>query len=244
MISESKVKQIVPLRKFDFVFLLQLRYVDGKSTLAELIIKQHKYLHNVDPNFIMSVLEGKMKVLVLLLVDGYDEYTPGISKDIDKMIEQGIGNCFVILTSRPGFLNKQIRDMFDGEITIQGLSKENIKKCAEKYLQNKEKSDKLLEHAQHIGVDDLLKVPITMLMTCVVFDGKNELPKRKTELVRTIFELSMDRTMLEIFNKKSQDLENIDTLLDTLGNFSWQSLQNDVKQLLLDKVRLFCSSYI
>ena len=244
MISESKGKQVVPLKKFGFVFLLQLRYVDGKSTLAELIIRQHKYLHNVDPNFIMSVLEGKMKVLVLLLVDGYDEYTPGTNKDIDKMIEQGIGHCFIILTSRPGFLDKQIRDMFGGEITIQGLSKENIKKCVEKYLQNKEKSDKLLEQAQHIGVDDLLKVPITMLMTCVVFDEKNELPKRKTELVRTIFELSMDRTTLKIFNKKSQNVENIDTLLNTLGNFSWQSLQNDVKQLLLDKVRLFCLSYI
>ena len=232
------------LDNFDFVLLIPLRYVDQTSSLAQLIINQHVYLEDIDHNFITLILKGKTNHNILLLLDGYDEYNHGTNQDIDKLVNQGIGNCLIILTSRPGYLDKQIRDMFGGEITIQGLSKENIKKCVEKYLQNKEKSDKLLEQAQHIGVDDLLKVPITMLMTCVVFDEKNELPKRKTELVRTIFELSMDRTTLKIFNKKSQNVENIDTLLNTLGNFSWQSLQNDVKQLLLDKVRLFCLSYI
>ena len=38
---------------------------------------------------------------------------------MDKVIKQGIGKCFVILTSRPGFLDKQIRDNFDGEITVK-----------------------------------------------------------------------------------------------------------------------------
>ena len=241
VISESKYKQYFSLRKFGYVFLLQLRYVDNASTLAELIIRQHDYLELADPNFITSLLKSKTEKMVLLLIDGYDEYTPGTNKDIDNLVKNGIGTCFVILTSRPGFLDKQIRDMFDGEIIIKGLSKENIRKGAERYLQSEEKGDKLLEQAQHIGVHELLKVPITLLMTCVVFSQKKELPKSKTELVKTIFQLSMDRSTLKLLNKKSQDMDNIDTLLNTLGDFSWQSLQNDVKQLLLDKVNCLFS---
>ena len=49
-------------------------------------------------------------------------------------------------------------------------------------------------------------------MTCVVFSEKKELPKSKTELVKTVFELSMDRTTLKLLNKKSQDVDNIDIL--------------------------------
>ena len=39
---------------------------------------------------------------MLLLLDGCDEYTEGTNKALDKAIESGIGNCFTILTSRPG----------------------------------------------------------------------------------------------------------------------------------------------
>ena len=119
VISESKGKQCFSVRKFDYVFLLQLRYVDRTSTLAELIIRQHAYLEEADPNFITSLLKSKTEMLVLLLIDGYDEYTPGTNKDIDNLVKNGIGTCFVILTSRPGFLDKQIRDTFDGELLLK-----------------------------------------------------------------------------------------------------------------------------
>ena len=139
-----------------------------------------------------------------------------------------------ILTSRPGYLNKQIRDKFDGEITIEGFSKENIKLCSSKYLQSEEKSHRLLQQAKDAGIDDLLRVPIILLMTCVVYDEKEMLPNKKTELVKIIFEMYMNRTILKLSSRKSYDIESIELLL--LGNFSWQSLQNDVNQLSLNKV--------
>ena len=71
-------------------------------------------------------------------------------------------------------------------------------------------------------------------MTCVVYDEREMLPNKKTELVKTIFEMCMNRTTLKLSNRKSYDVESIEILL--LGKFSWQSLQNDVKQLSLNKV--------
>ena len=80
------------------------------------------------------------------------------------------------------------------------------------------------------------------------------LPKKKTELVQTTFEMFMNRTILKLSNRKSYDVESIEIIL--LGKFSWHRLQNDVNQLLLNKVRcekhylkvhlfhLICTSYI
>ena len=157
------------LDNFDFVFLILLRYVDKTSSLAQfLIINQHVNIEDIDPNFITFILKGKTKHNVLLLLDGYDEYSPGTNQDIDKLVNQGIGKCLIILTSRPGFLDKEIRDKFDGEITIEGLSEENIKLCSSNYLQSEEKSDELLQQAKDAGIYNLLRVPIILLMACVV----------------------------------------------------------------------------
>ena len=55
-------------------------------------------------------------------MDGYDEYEPGTNREVDKAIEITLGNCLLLLTSRPGFLKKPLRDKMDEEIIIQGFS--------------------------------------------------------------------------------------------------------------------------
>ena len=69
--------------------------MDKTSRLAQLIINQHVYLEDTDPNFITLILKGKTNHNVLLLLDGYDEYNPGTNQDIDKLVNQGIGNCLI-----------------------------------------------------------------------------------------------------------------------------------------------------
>ena len=76
-------------------------------------------------------------------------------------------------------------------------------------------------------------------MICVIFDEKQSLPKTKTEIIRTIIQLMIDRSTLKHFGCKSLDVKNLDNLLEALGKISWQSLQNDVGQLLLKRVKLF-----
>ena len=62
---------------------------------------------------------------VLILMDGYDEYEPGTNREADTAIERTQGNCLLLLTSRPRYLKKHIRDKMDGEIIIHGFSKKN-----------------------------------------------------------------------------------------------------------------------
>ena len=236
------------MNQFDFLFLLRLRYVDQISTLTQLIIKQHPQLKDSDAKFIESILNGKDNRKVLLILDGYDEYKPGVNKGIDNAIEHSIGNCFLILTSRPElpseqeqYVRKNIRDKMDAEVMIEGFSKENIRLCSSQYLGSQEKSDEMIKQAKETNIDDLLKIPIVLLMICVLYAEKGFLPKSKTETYDQIIDLLIDRTVLKSFQPgmHADIKEFIDELLVALGELSWQALQNNVKQLLLDKVTVF-----
>ena len=135
------------------------------------------------------------------MLDGYDEYKPGTNEDIDSAIESTIGNCFLILTSRPGdYLCKSIRDKMDGEIVIEGFSKKKIRKCSTEYLQSKEASAEMLRQAKKTGICVLLHIPIILVMTVVVFIQEESLPKTKAGIYQTIFRLAMDRNIKECKN--------------------------------------------
>ena len=195
------------------------------QSLVEIIKKQHELPKENSNEFIESILEGRTKHRVLLMLDGYDEYKPGTNKDIDRAIESTIGNCFLILTSRPGsYLKERTRDKMDGEIIIEGLSGENIKKVCFKYLKSDTKCTDMLEQAQKAGIDGLLHVTIILVMTVVVFREKLSLPNSKIGLYEIIFRLAMDRTTLKTFDCKSTDIPNLEYLLYTLGEFSWKAL--------------------
>ena len=206
--------------------------------MVDIIRKQHSGLKQVTDEYIKSILDGVTIHRVLLMLDGYDEYKSGTNADIDEAIESGIGNCFMILTSRPGdYLSKSIRDKMDGEIIIEGFSRQNIRECSTKYLKSEEKCDKMLRQAEKTGIDVLLHIPIILVMTVVVFIQEESLPKTKTGIYETIFRLAMDRTTLKTFGCKSEAISKLQDLLYKLGEFSWNALQDDVQQLLLKKVR-------
>ena len=204
--------------------------------MATIIKKQYEELEDTPTEYIESILKGKTGHRVLLMLDGYDEYTPGTNKDIDRVIRVKMGSIFLILTSRRGeYLKKKDRNGFDGEIIIEGFSEESIRECSTKYLQSEAKSTEMLMQAKETGIDVLLHIPIILVMAVVVFVEKKSLPKTKTEIYKTIFRLAMDRTTLKTFGCKSAEISKLEDLLYTLGEFSWKALQEDVQQLLLKK---------
>ena len=186
-----------PVNRFDFLFLLQLRYADKKSSLAELIVAQHEKVEQADIKNIEASIKGKTECSVLLILDGYDEYKPGTNKDIDRAIASTIGNCFLILTSRPDlpskegqYVSKEIRDRMDGEVIIEGFTEESIKKCSAKYQESEHKGEAMLKQAVDTGIYVLLKVPIVLLMACVLFSEQTSLPQTRTKIIQQIFQLT------------------------------------------------------
>ena len=231
------------MKGFDFVWTPRLKFVKENVSLPKLIIAQHDRLKakKIKAEYICSILEGNTGHKVLLLLDGYDEYKAGTNKDIDEAIEFTVGKCFRLLTSCAGdcYVSKRIRNKMDGIITIEGFSEENIIKCSTLYLGWIEDSRIMLDQARKTGLNQLLKVPIILLMCCVVFMEEMSLPNIQTRLYAIVFELIMDKTTFSTFNCKSAELPNIIELLNVLGEFSWKALQSEFQQLFLNKVSIY-----
>ena len=245
MMALDWVKGKVELKKFDFVFLIRLRYADKESSLAELIISQHNRLEvrKIQTAKIKAVIEGDTKHKTLLMLDGYDEYKPGTNKDIDDAIEKTVGSSVLILTSRPGYLSKTIRSTMRNIATIKGFSKENIMKSSELLLGSKEQAEAMIYQARKAGIYDLLHVPIILLFSCLVFQEHNSLPKTRTEIYQEIFRLLIDRSAEKDESVKDLNKDSLDDLLDILGEASWEALQKDTGELLLNKVNVFVTIY-
>ena len=152
MLAMNYVNGEEGMDKFDFVWTVRLKNVDKTSSLAEIVKKQHDRIKDFPTGQIKSILEGRTESKVALLFDGYDEYQPGRNKEIDNVIQSGIGNSFIILTSRPGYVDDNIRKKMYYEVTIEGLSVRNIKKCNKLYLDDKKKSVLMLKQAKAVGL--------------------------------------------------------------------------------------------
>ena len=228
---------------FDFVLLLPLRNVETDCSLAELVKSEHD-LEEEDIPLISAILKGKTGHKVLLLLDGYDEYTPGTNKELDQSIEKSIGKSLLVLTSRPKDgkdFTKNIKERINREVVIEGFSEKSILECCSKYLGSFKAADEFLQKVQKTpNLYELLKTPIVLLITVVLYNENDEksLSERRTELYENLYEFIMDRSTLKPhnFGCKSSEVPDINSKLFTLGKFAWKALQNDIRQLLIDKV--------
>ena len=219
--------------------------MDKNCSLTELVANEHD-LEKKDIPLLKNLLKGKTKHKVLLLLDGYDEYTPGTNTELDRAIEKSIGKCLLILTSRPKDgtdFTRQIRDKMDGEVVIQGFSEENILKCCSLYLGSVSDAEQFFKEAKKkADLYELLQVPIILLMTSALYneDKKKSLPKSRTKLYENLYEFIMDRSTLKSnnFGCCSSKVPNLQDMLQTLGKFAWEALQNNIRQLLINKVKM------
>ncbi len=207
---------------FDFVFLISLRHVDGNQPLESVILQQHGRLktEGVKISEIKTIIKGQQKILLLL--DGYDEYTSGTNEEIDDLIANGKDNCLILLSSRPGDYLATVRTKMDEEVTISGFSYENIIKCAEQYLGSKQARREFLLQAEKASIhksndtrlsdmDDyegLLHIPIILLMACTVFSERKCLPSSKTGLFKQVIQMCMSRTTLKTMGKTAGEVRD------------------------------------
>ncbi len=233
------------MKGFKFVFLIKLRNIDKKSKedpLETVILDQHGSLktEGISPTEIKSIVHREKGILMLL--DGLDEYTMGTNRATDNLIRHGHANYLTLLSSRPGYFLKPIKDTSHEEVTITGFDDKNIEKCATQFLKSSQKCLNFLAEARRAGVYELLRVPIILFMACMIFEENLSLPSNKTALVEQILFNLITRTLkktrkLEQRLKSSKDLDELllPNLLVRLGKLAWEAL-NKPRQLFLSKV--------
>ncbi len=225
------------VKKFTFVFLISLRHVDGNKPLEAIIMEQHGRLktQQVTMREIKTILKENPGP-ILILMDGYDEYTSGCNDDVDELLLNGRDNCLIILTSRPGYYLPAMKNRMDEEVSISGFSYDNTIKCARLYLESDEGCQEFLMQAEKAEIYGLLHVPIILLMACTVFSEKQRLPSSKTKLFGQVVKMCVSRTTLKIMGKTAGEVENLHELMVKLGKLAWNALNRKDKQLLIYKV--------
>ncbi len=228
------------LKKFGLVFYIALKHVKDHRPLTRIILDQHKGLsaNNVSNQEISDLLDGKVSSMsmVLVLIDGFDEYHMGTNEYIDSVLEQSsLWNSWIILTSRPFDKVDDLRHYFDAEATIVGFSDESIEKYVSKYFQDENMKASFLEKARKNQIEDILHIPLILQMMCVLFQSGEDLPRSKTEAARAMVDWSIKYSAFRSSNPKTHEKKK-EKMLYKLGKLAWVSLQSDVQQLLLNKV--------
>ncbi len=206
-------------------------------------MKQHGLLKTMDvsPSEVKAILKGQTNGNILLIFDGYDEYTEGCNEDIDEILLNGRVNCLTVLSSRSGDFLEPIRGQIDQEVRITGFSYENIIKCAEQYLGSKQSCKEFLSQAEEASIhthleplygkcylmwkyQGLIHVPIILLMACTVFIENHSLPSSKTGIFKQVVNMCISRTTLKTMGKTASEVENLQELMVKLGKLAWEAL--------------------
>ena len=83
--------------------------------------------------------------------------------------------------------------------------------------------------------NELLRIPIVLLMLCVLYHANDTLPTRKTDIVFGIIKMYINRA-----KKRFPKIKDFEELLCKLGKLSWEALQRNTMQLLINKVSKNC----
>ena len=76
-------------------------------------------------------------------------------------------------------MEKRDKRKLDGEIQNNGLSVGSIKECTQRYIEDEENAKDFLDKAMKQGLYGLLKVPILLIMMCVLHIQTGLLPKKR-----------------------------------------------------------------
>ncbi len=179
--------------------------------------------------------------IVLLLLDGYDEYKKGTNTTIDEIIQRKrFGRCWLVLTTREQDDTDNLRKCTDAEAEIKGFSEDKIPVYLEKYLGRGDQAQKLLSQARdsRLILDrretdfGLLSIPILLNMICVLFQEHAKLPSSRTGVYEAIVRQNADREALRSTGQKAT--EDTKAARVRLGKLAWQGLQDN--KLIFDKV--------
>ena len=215
---------------FELVLLIRLRDVCNLHDVPS-IFKASQLLANdgkisVDDLY-DYVLNHQEKVLLIL--DGYDEYSAGEQSPVDEIWERNqLSDCCVIVTSRQMTTGK-LRLPSDAQFEINGFDDERQQEFARRFLKDEGDVQKFCTFLREQHLKDLAEIPLLLLILCLLWKEKDhkELPKKRadifTQFVKTLFHHMREKQSVEsVFN-----IEDYSDELYALGRSAFEALIND-----------------
>ena len=227
--------------KFEFVFLLKCRDIDGDIMEA---ISEQLLPRDMDMEKSVEKLLHFMKNihnqerLILIILDGLDELPEKSRHHVDELLQRRIlPFCFVLATTRQerGIeVRKSV--VFDIHLEIKGYTESDSIAYVRRHFETigqSPKGERLIEEMeQNTFLHALRSNPLNLLLLCVVYeDCEGKLPTSRTELYQVIVQCLLRRYCA----KRNLPVPEDDSVLEktfvkeilALGELTWLCLLSD-----------------
>ena len=220
------------LKKFALLLLIRLRDVcDSRDVCA--MLETAKLLSADKSKAVNNLYEyvRQNQEKVLLILDGYDEYSGGKSSLIHQIWRGSqLRDCCVMITTRP-VKEDELRVPSHAQFELNGFdSLEQKEQFASKILPDEEDVKGLLEYLRKHHLVEMAEIPLLLLMLCLLWKKKKyQLPTFRADIY-----VGFIQTLLDHMATKDSDNvatgESIDKYqeeLSKIGKLAFDALLED-----------------
>ena len=220
------------LKKFALLLLIRLRDVcDSRNVCA--MLKTAELLSADKPKAVKNlyeyVLQNQEKVLLIL--DGYDEYSGGKSSLIHQIWRGSqLRDCCVMITTRP-VKEDELRVPSHAQFELNGFdSWEQKKQFARKILPDEEDVKGLLEYLKEHDLEEMAEIPLLLLMLCLLWKNKkHQLPTSRAEIYVEFIQTLLDHMAIKDSDNVATDksIDEYQEELSKIGKLAFDALLED-----------------
>ena len=239
------------LKKFAVVLLIKLRDVCNTQDLCAMLQKA-ELLSAGDPMVFGQLYEYILcnQEKVLLMLDGYDEYSAEISSPVHQIWKGSLlRDCTLLVTTRPR-KKDELRPESHAQFEINGFDQWQVETFALKFLHDQTKVDKFTAFLRKHSLWGLAEIPLLLLMLVLswkVYDYQGPSTSRAdvySGFCRTLLDHVTAKASDETFTSMDEYRED----LVKLGELAWQALLNDCLYFKLsnlpEDIQLFLDKFI
>ena len=185
------------LMNFGIVLLIKLRDVCDLEDIRD-VLRASKLLASDGPISVDSlydyIINNQDKVLLIL--DGYDEYSCAKEHSPILAIWKGeqLRDCHVIVTTRQ-LKCDELRGPSHVQLEIQGFkSREQKRTFARKFLASEQDLDEFMDYLKEKDLGDMAEIPLLQLMLCLLWKEKHHegLPKSRADIFTQFIQTMLD----------------------------------------------------
>ena len=220
------------LKKFTLLLLIRLRDVCDIPDLCS-ILKTAELLSADDPMAVDNLYEyvRQNQEKVLLILDGYDEYSGGKSSLIHQIWRGSqLRDCCVMITTRP-VKEDELRVPSHAQFELNGFdSWEQKKQFASKILPDEEDVEGLLEYLRKHDLVEMAEIPLLLLMLCLLWKKKKpQLPTSRGEIYVEFIQTLLDHMAIKDSDNVATDksIDEYQEELSKIGKLAFDALLED-----------------
>ncbi|XP_022790896.1 NLR family CARD domain-containing protein 4-like [Stylophora pistillata] len=223
------------LKKFDLLLMIPLRNVSNIKTFRNMLIEAKLFSaedHRLVDTLIKYILEHKDKVLLVL--DGYDEYSAGEETPFVGRLWMGeeFRECFVILTTRP-IREDDVKRYSSAHFQIKGFDETQIKEFSMKFLDDEQEVHKFLDYIKVHKLKEIAEIPLLLLMLCLLWKEKNRkgLPEAKVYLYSEFIQTLFNHMAAKDADEEFRSIKSYRVDLEQVGELAFNALLNNSLEL-------------